>query len=89
MWCFTRTDETCRPTYELVRQGKMPQSETMLGKFLNNLLTTEAEKQEGLPRKQEIDGSNLPSFEMVRRYFGPAGRMMRSDPDGWFLTGRC
>ncbi len=87
MWSFSRTDETYRPTYELIRQGKMPESETMLGKILNNLLTTEAEKQEGIPRKQEIDGGNLPSFEMVRRYFGPAGRSMRSERDGWFMTG--
>lgn len=87
MWSFARTDETYRPTYELVRQGKMPQAETMFGKLLNNLLTTEVEKEEGVPRKQKIDGTNLPSFEVVRRYFGPAGRVLRSDQDGWFLTG--
>jgi hypothetical protein len=86
-WSFARTDETYRPTYELVRQGKMPESETMFGKLLNNLLTTEVEKEEGVLRKQRIDGTNLPSFEMVRRYFGPAGRAVRSDKDGWFLTG--
>ena len=42
---------------------------------------------QGVPRKQKIDGSTLPSFEMVRRYFGPTGRVLRSDEDGWFLTG--
>jgi hypothetical protein len=24
---------------------------------------------------------------MVRRYLGPCGRVLRSDTDGWFLTG--
>ena len=86
-WSFVRTDEAFRPTYELIRQGRMPESETMFGKFLNRLLTTEVEKEEGILRKQRLDGSELPNFETVRRYFGPAGRVLRSDPDGWLLTG--
>jgi hypothetical protein len=86
-WSFGRTDEEFRPTFELIRQGKMPQAETICGKLLNNLLTTEVEREEGVRRKQRIDGSRLPSFEAVRRYFGPAGRALRSDPDGWVLTG--
>ena len=86
-WSFVRTDEAFRPTYELIRQGRMPESETMFGKFLNRLLTTEVEKEEGILRKQRLDGSDLPNFEAVRRYFGPAGRVLRSDKDGWLLTG--
>jgi hypothetical protein len=86
-WSFVRTDEAFRPTYELIRQGRMPESETMFGKFLNRLLTTEVEKEEGVLRKQRLDGSDLPNFEAVRRYFGPAGRVLRSDKDGWLLTG--
>jgi hypothetical protein len=86
-WSFVRTDEAFRPTYELIRQGRMPESETMFGKFLNRMLTTEVEKEEGVLRKQKLDGSDLPSFEAVRRYFGPAGRVLKSEPDGWVLTG--
>ncbi len=86
-WMFSRMDESSRPTYELIRQGKMPEAETLMGKLLNDLLTTDVEKEEGQLRKQRIDGSQLPSFEMVRRYLGPTGLVLRSDPDGWFLTG--
>jgi hypothetical protein len=86
-WSFARTDETFRPTYELIRQGKMPESESLLGKTLNDLLTTEVEKEEGVRRSQQIDGSQLPSFEMVRRYFGLAGRALQSENDGWLLSG--
>jgi len=86
-YSFVRTDEAFRPTYELIRQGRMPESETMFGKFLNRVLTTEVEKEEGVLRKQKLDGSDLPSFEAVRRYFGPAGRALVSQPDGWVLTG--
>ena len=34
---FSRTDEVIRPTYELIRQGKMPESETMVGRVLNTI----------------------------------------------------
>jgi hypothetical protein len=85
-WSFGRTDEEFRPTFELLRQGKMPQAETMLAKLLNNLLTTEVEREEGTIRKQRIDGSRLPTFEAVRRYLGPAGRVLRSEQDGWIYT---
>jgi hypothetical protein len=86
-FAFVRMDEASRATYELIRAGKMPESESLLGKFLNEVLTTDVEKEEGVRRKQRIDGSLLPDFEMVRRYLGPAGRVLRSDPDGWLLTG--
>jgi hypothetical protein len=86
-WSFGRMDEEWRPTFELIRQNKMPQSKTMLGKMLNNMLTTEVEREEGIRRKQRIDGSSLPNFEAIRRYFGPAGRKLRSERDGWVLSG--
>ncbi len=84
---FGRLDEEMRPTFELIRQNKMPESKTMFGKFLNNLLTTEKQRKEGELREQRIDGSTLPSFEAVRRYFGPHGRITRSSEDGWVITG--
>ncbi|MBX3434304.1 MAG: hypothetical protein KF847_13355 [Pirellulales bacterium] len=85
--CFVRTDEAYRPTYELLRQGKMPESETLLGRFLNRLLTPPEDEEEGRLRQQKIDGRELPSFEMVRRYFSPAGTLVRADDDGWFVVG--
>jgi hypothetical protein len=85
--CFVRTDEAYRPTYELLRQGKMPESETLLGRVLNRMLTTPEDEDEGVLRKQQIDGRQLPSFEMVRRYFSPLGTAVRSTDTGWFLAG--
>ena len=84
---FIRTDEAYRPIYELLRQGKMPEAETLLGRLLNRLLTPPDDEDEGILREQKIDGSKLPDFEMVRRYFGPAGTVVRSDDDGWFIVG--
>ena len=84
---FVRTDEAFRPVYELLRQGKMPESETLLGRLLNRLMTPPDDEDEGILREQKIDGRQLPAFEMVRRYFGPAGTIIRSDEDGWFVVG--
>jgi hypothetical protein len=81
---FTRTDEAYRGTYELLRTGKMPESQSMMGKLLNSLL---GEDKEGVLRPQRIDGSKLPDFDMVRRYLGPAGMTMTTEPTGWLLTG--
>jgi hypothetical protein len=86
-WVFGRSDEEIRPTFDLLKEGKMPQSKSMLGKLLNKILTTEDEKKQGLPRRQRINGQNLPDFETVRRYFGPHASVVRSDKDGWFVTG--
>jgi hypothetical protein len=84
---FGRSDEELRPIFELVREGKMPESKSILGKLLNRILTTEKEQRDGILRKQQIDGSSLPSFEAVRRYLGPHGGVIRSQNDGWMMTG--
>jgi hypothetical protein len=81
---FTRTDEAYRGVYELLRTGKMPESESMVGKMLNSLL---GDGKEGVLRPQRIDGSKLPDYDMVRRYLGPAGATMTSEATGWLLTG--
>ncbi len=81
---FSRTDEDFRPTYELIRTGQMPQSESSLGKLLNSLF---GEGKEGAVRKQRIDGRELPDFDSVRRYLGPAGTFVTSANDGWLSVG--
>ncbi|MFO0871376.1 MAG: hypothetical protein U0935_20825 [Pirellulales bacterium] len=81
---FTRTDEAYRATYELIRQGKMPESETLFGKLLNKMLGPD---EEGVLREQEIDGSKMPEFETMIKYLGAAGAYVRSQDDGWLIVG--
>lgn len=81
---FNRTDETYRPTYELIRQGKMPESEMLLGRLLNTLLGPGTK---GVRRKQEIEGSKMPEFDYVRRHLSPAGAVVISEDEGWFIKG--
>lgn len=81
---FSLTAEEYRPTYELIRQGKMPESETVLGRVLNVLFAPE---KRGETRQQRIDGSKLPDFEIVRRHLGPAGLFGVTEEEGWFFKG--
>jgi hypothetical protein len=81
---FSRTDESYRATYELLKQGKLPEAETMLARILNTML---GPKEEGTLRKQEIDGSKLPNFDAVKKYLGPGGLFVQSEDDGWWLVG--
>jgi len=80
---FSLTEEEYRPTYELIRQGKMPESQTLMGRLLNSFLAPEP----GKPREQRIDGSKLPDYEVIRRHLGPAGLFGKAEKDGWFLKG--
>jgi hypothetical protein len=84
MRSFSHTDEELRPTYELIRQGKMPQSETLLGRMLNTMLGA---GKKGVMREQEIDPSKMPDYEVIRRYLGPSGAFLTSETDGWFMKG--
>jgi len=85
---FSVTAEQFRPTYELIKQGKMPEGQTMLARVLNTLFGT---GEEGEIRKQKIDGSKLPEFQVVRRKLGPAGATVTSESTpaftGWFIKG--
>jgi len=81
---FSRTDESYRATYELLKQNRLPEAETMLARLLNSVF---GPKEEGVVRKQEIDGTKLPNFELVKKYLGPGGLYVQSEDDGWWLVG--
>ena len=81
---FTREDEAIRPAYEMLRQGSMPKSKSLTGQLLNGIL---GDGKPGTVRTQRLDGSTLPDFEIVRRYFGTVGVGMQTVPEGWYVTG--
>ncbi|MGA2063489.1 MAG: hypothetical protein ABSG86_00890 [Thermoguttaceae bacterium] len=81
---FWWTDEKVRPTYELVRQGKMPESETLLARTLNSL---SGAAKKGEARRQRIKGGKLPDYQVVQRALGPATVAAVSEPTGWFFKG--
>ena len=81
---FGREDESIRPAYELMRSGAMPKSKSVFGQILNGIL---GDGKPGTVREQKIDGSSLPEFDLVRKYFGTVGTVFETLPEGWSLTG--
>jgi len=81
---FGREDATIQPAYELLRRGSMPKSQSVFGQLLNALL---GDGKPGSVREQRIDGSTLPEFESIRRYFGTSALGMEAVADGWYMTG--
>jgi hypothetical protein len=81
---FARTDESYRATYELLKQGRLPEAETMFAHILNALMVP---GEEGGVRKQAIDASKLPDFDQVKKYLGPGGVYAQSEEDGWLVVG--
>ena len=63
----------------------MPESKTVMGQVLNALLGEGGKKK--TVRKAKLDGKKLPSYDVVRRYLGPAGLAITTEPDGWTITG--
>ena len=81
---FTRTDKAYHTTYELLRQGKMPESKSLFGMMLNRLLSP---VEDDTIREQQIDGTQMPAFELVAKYLGPSGGFVTTEKDGWFMSG--
>lgn len=81
---FGREEAAIRPTYELLRQGNMPKSKSLFGQLLNDML---GDGKPGSVRTQKIDGSTLPEFDVVRRYFGTTGVAMETKSQGWYVVG--
>ncbi|MDP6447658.1 MAG: hypothetical protein QF805_27925, partial [Pirellulaceae bacterium] len=79
---FARSDEAYHVTYQLIKDGRMPEAESMFGQLLNHVMPAE----EG-PRKQQIDGEKMPEFNAIRKYLTPAGFFVQSIDDGWLVTG--
>jgi hypothetical protein len=82
--CFSRTDEAYRPTYELLKKGDLPKAETVLARSLNHFING---GKKGVVREAMVDGKNMPEFEKIRHYLGPAGFYSHTESDGWFVTG--
>jgi len=81
---FGRADESVRPAYEMLRKGEMPKSKSVMGQLLNAAL---GDGKDGSVRTQKIDGSTLPDFELIRKYFGTVGMGVESVTEGWYLAG--
>ena len=83
---FGRVDKILETNYEMLRQGKMAQSQTVLARLLNEMFK-EGEGDE--EREQKIDGKNMPEnyADAIAPYLGPSGWATETYSDGWRISG--
>jgi hypothetical protein len=79
-WRINRSELAYRPQYELFRQGKLQESESMLANLLEHVLRNKSEIQQ---KKPAVDGSKLPPFEAISKYLHPSGVTVKETDKGW------
>lgn len=77
---FARTDRDFFTTYELLRQGRLAEAETIYGRALTKVL-------EQWDEEQSLDFATLPEFRLVAEYFGNAAMSVKPHPAGWLIVG--
>ncbi|MEM7478758.1 MAG: hypothetical protein AAF483_27560 [Planctomycetota bacterium] len=83
-WRVLFPKEAYRVQYELFRQGKLSESQSMLATILDRLLQTDDEIED---KVQKINGQGLPDFSTIEKYLQPGGFSIRTRNDGWSFGG--
>ena len=84
---FNRLDHMLKTNYEMMRMGKMAESETFIARILNRIHGNKAGPDE--KRKPLIDGSDLPAdFDNeMAPFLGQSGWAMETTDFGWRFSG--
>lgn len=83
-WQIVRNSTAYRVQYELFREGKLKDSQSMLSSILDRLLQSDNEIKD---KEQVLKGNNLPPFEKIASFLQPSGMMVRTTEDGWEFGG--
>lgn len=78
-----RLSKAWRTKYELLRQGKLRESDSFLASLVRRL----AEGDESVQDPEDRSAAKLPDFQEIRKYLNPAGSFLHTEDDGWSLTG--
>ena len=88
---FGRLDRALEANYELLRQGKMEQSKTVLAKVLNRIFEQSASQDSGEKSAEvkRLDGKELPAdyAKAIAPYLGIMGWAMEVEDGGWRISG--
>jgi hypothetical protein len=84
---IVRTDLSLRIKYQLLREGKFVESDSMLAAILRRLKETNETAETAEPAERaKIDMSKLPAFSEVEKYLQPAGGFVVTEDQGWSTT---
>ncbi|MEO8271267.1 MAG: hypothetical protein ABI557_16210, partial [Aureliella sp.] len=79
-WQVVRTSLAYRVQYELFREGKLMDSQSMLASILDRLLQNQDEMR---GKAQKLNGQKLPPYAQVAKFLQPMGMVVRSTDSGW------
>lgn len=79
-WQVVRTSLAYRVQYELFREGKLLDSQSMLASILDRLLQNQDEMRS---KTQTLKGNKLPPYEQVAKFLQPMGLVVRTTDNGW------
>ena len=86
--CVTPSLDRCvrlklalRAKYELLKQGKLKESGSVLASFYRRFVEAE-----GSENTEPPDISKLPALEEIEKYFPDGGSFVETTENGWSLT---
>jgi hypothetical protein len=77
-----RTKLSLRAKYELLRQGKLKESDSILASLYRRMFEDEEESQ---PDRK--NAAKLPPIGQVEKHFSDGGSFFETTDDGWSMTG--
>jgi hypothetical protein len=78
-----RTKISLRIKYELLRQNKLRESDSVLAKLIQRIADEEADQTEPDP----LQATKLPPIEKIEKYLSDGGSYLEETEDGWVTTG--
>ncbi|MCA9268863.1 MAG: hypothetical protein KDA41_10355, partial [Planctomycetales bacterium] len=84
---FDRLDRSLEQHWELLRTNRFPQSESTLANIVAQMQGYDPDDPATRERKQDIAGDSLPEFAFAAAFFGPTGVVVKSEADGWLISG--
>jgi hypothetical protein len=79
---LVRTRIALRVKYELLRQGKLRDSDSVLAKLIRRLV-----EEEDATEPEPINAGTLPPLEEIEQHFPDGGGFLETTDDGWKMTG--
>lgn len=85
---IVRTDMAWRIKYELVRNRKFLESDSLLASLIRRLIERAEQAETEIPAAQppKIDTSKLPPFQDIRQHVQPGGGFMKTTDSGWIIN---
>lgn len=80
VWAYSPTENNYRLNYELFKDGKALESNTMLSRIIKAISGANKSKTQ---RTTKVDPSTLPPFDQIKTYFGTSGGFSKIEEDGF------